>query len=94
MGLAARIERRFDDRPGRLTLATAGCARNCSEAQTTDIGAVAMGDGSWEIYVGGAEGAARRKGHVQCIKGSQPRPDKLLRFRLAQVRVERRHRAA
>jgi nitrite reductase (NADH) large subunit len=67
MGLAAKIERRFDDRPGRLSLATAGCARNCPEAQTTDIGAVAMGDDSWEIYVGGAEGPAPRKGHVLCI---------------------------
>ena len=56
MGLANKIERRFRgiDSPGKLKLATAGCPRNCSEAMVKDIGAVAIGDGKWEIYVGGA----------------------------------------
>ena len=69
MGLAVKIERRFGglDSPGGLELATAGCPRNCPEAQTTDIGAVAIGDGNWEVYVGGAGGLDLRKGHVLCI---------------------------
>jgi nitrite reductase (NADH) large subunit len=69
MGLAVNIERRFRglDSPGKLKLATAGCPRNCSEALIKDIGAVAIGDGKWEIYVGGAGGSHVRKGDVLCI---------------------------
>jgi len=61
IGLALKIERRFRgiDSPGKLKLATAGCPRNCSEALIKDIGVVAIGDGKWEIYVGGAGGAHR-----------------------------------
>src|SRR5258708_27607068 len=59
MGLAVKIERRFRgiDTPGKLKLATAGCPRNCSEALIKDVGAVAIGDGKWKIYVGGAGGS-------------------------------------
>ena len=69
MGLAVKIERRFRglDSPGKLKLATAGCPRNCSEALIKDIGAVAIDDGKWEIYVGGAGGSHVRKGDVLCI---------------------------
>jgi nitrite reductase (NADH) large subunit len=69
MGLAVKIERRFRgiDTPGKLKLATAGCPRNCSEALIKDVGAVAIGDGKWEIYVGGAGGSHVRKGDVLCI---------------------------
>ena len=69
MGLAVKIERRFRglDSPGKLKLATAACPRNCSEALIKDIGAVAIGDGKWEIYVGGADGSHVRKGDVLCI---------------------------
>jgi nitrite reductase (NADH) large subunit len=69
MGLAVKIERRFRglDSPGKLKLATAGCPRNCSEALIKDIGAVAIGDGKWEVYVGGAGGSHVRKGDVLCI---------------------------
>ena len=42
----------------------AGCPRNCSEALCKDFGVVAVGDGRWEIYVGGAAGAHIRKGDV------------------------------
>jgi nitrite reductase [NAD(P)H] large subunit len=69
MGLAAKIDRRFGglDGPRGLELAAAGCPRNCPEAQTMDIGAVAIGDGNWEIYIGGAGGPDLRKGHVLCV---------------------------
>jgi nitrite reductase (NADH) large subunit len=73
MGLAAKIEGRFRgvDSPGHLMLATAGCPRNCSEAQTCDVGAVAIGDGNWEVYVGGAGGPDLRKGEVLCTANSE-----------------------
>jgi nitrite reductase (NADH) large subunit len=69
MGLALKIERRFRgiDSPGKLKLATAGCPRNCSEALIKDIGVVAIGDGKWEIYIGGAGGAHVRKGDLLCV---------------------------
>ena len=68
MRLATRIERRFRgiDSPAKLKLATAGCPRNCSEAMVKDLGAVAIGDDRWELYVGGAAGAHVRKGDLLC----------------------------
>ena len=68
MGLAKKIEGKFRglDSPGKLKLATAGCPRNCSEAMVKDVGAVAIGNDKWEIYVGGAAGSAVRKGDVLC----------------------------
>ncbi len=68
MGLATKIEKRFRgvDSPAKLKLATAGCPRNCSEAMVKDIGAVAIGNDKWEIYIGGAAGAHIRKGDVLC----------------------------
>jgi nitrite reductase (NADH) large subunit len=73
MGLAVKIERRFRgiDTPGKLKLATAGCPRNCSEALIKDVGAVAIGDGKWEIYIGGAGGSHVRKGDVLCVVDSE-----------------------
>lgn len=72
MGLALQIEQRFRglDTPGKLKLATAGCPRNCSEAMVKDLGAVAVGEGKWEIYVGGAAGAHVRKGDILCTVAS------------------------
>jgi nitrite reductase (NADH) large subunit len=79
MGLARKIERRFRgiDSPGKLKLATAGCPRNCSEALIKDVGAVAIGDGKWEVYVGGAGGSHVRKGDLLCVVDSE---DEVLRL--------------
>ena len=69
MGLATRIEKTFRalaDTPGKLKLGTAGCPRNCSEALIKDIGYVAIGEGKWEIRVGGAGGAHVRLGDLLC----------------------------
>jgi nitrite reductase (NADH) large subunit len=41
------------------------------------VGAVAIGDGKWEIYVGGAAGAHVRKGDLLCTVGSH---DEVLRL--------------
>ncbi len=66
--LATKIERRFQgiESPHKMKLATAGCPRNCSEAYVKDIGAVAIGEDQWEIYIGGAAGATVRKGDLLC----------------------------
>jgi nitrite reductase (NADH) large subunit len=68
MGLAKKIETHFRgiDSPAKMKLATAGCPRNCSEAMVKDVGAVAIGDDKWEIYIGGAAGAHVRKGDLLC----------------------------
>jgi len=73
MGLAGKIEKRFRgiDSPAKLKLATAGCPRNCSEALVKDVGAVAIGEGRWEIYIGGAAGAHIRKGDLLCVVDSE-----------------------
>ncbi|ACK52656.1 nitrite reductase (NAD(P)H), large subunit [Methylocella silvestris BL2] len=73
MGLAAKIEKRFRgiDSPAKLKLATTGCPRNCSEALIKDVGFVAVGDGKWELYIGGAGGAHVRKGDLMCTVDSE-----------------------
>ncbi|MFN0119051.1 MAG: nitrite reductase large subunit NirB [Blastocatellia bacterium] len=62
-GLGIQIEKRFQgiEFPHKLKMATTGCPRNCSEATTKDIGAVAIEGGRWEIIVGGAAGSKVRK---------------------------------
>jgi nitrite reductase (NADH) large subunit len=71
--LGIAIERRYQglESPHKMKLATAGCPRNCSEATTKDLGAVAIEGGRWEIYVGGAAGSRVRKGDLLCVVESQ-----------------------
>ncbi len=68
IALAQKIERRYQgvESPHKMKLATAGCPRNCSEAYVKDLGAVAIGDDKWEIYIGGAAGGTVRKGDLLC----------------------------
>lgn len=72
-GLGIKIEKRFQglESPHKMKLATAGCPRNCSEATTKDVGVVAIGDGRWEVYIGGAAGSRVRKGDVLCVVESE-----------------------
>lgn len=74
ISMAQEIEYRFQgiESPHKMKLATAGCPRNCSEAYVKDMGAVAIGEGKWEIYVGGAAGATVRKGDLLCTVASHP----------------------
>lgn len=69
IGLAQKIESRFRglESPGKLKLATTGCPRNCAEAYVKDVGAVAIGDGKWELYIGGSAGSHIRQGDLMCI---------------------------
>jgi nitrite reductase (NADH) large subunit len=78
-GLGIKIEQRFQglESPHKMKLATAGCPRNCSEATTKDVGAVAIEGGRWEIYIGGAAGSRVRKGDVLCVVDSH---DDVLRY--------------
>jgi nitrite reductase (NADH) large subunit len=64
--LGIQIEKRFQglETPHKVKMATTGCPRNCSEATTKDVGAVAIEGGRWEIYVGGAAGSRVRKGDL------------------------------
>ena len=66
--LGIAIERRFQglESPHKMKLATAGCPRNCSEATTKDVGAVAIEGGRWEVYVGGGAGSKVRKADLLC----------------------------
>jgi nitrite reductase (NADH) large subunit len=66
--LGISVEKRFQglESPHKMKLAAAGCPRNCSEATTKDLGAVAIEGGRWEVYVGGAAGSKVRKGDVLC----------------------------
>jgi nitrite reductase (NADH) large subunit len=77
--LGVQIEKRYQgiETPAKLKLATAGCPRNCSEATTKDIGAVAIEGGRWEIYVGGAAGGHVRKGDILTVVDSH---DKVLLY--------------
>ncbi len=71
-GLGIKIEKRFQgiESPHKMKLATTGCPRNCSEATTKDLGAVAIEGGKWEVYIGGAAGSHVRKGDILCVVDS------------------------
>lgn len=64
--LGIDIETRFQgiESPAKLKLGVVGCPRNCAEAYVKDVGVVAVGNGRWEVYVGGAAGATVRKGDL------------------------------
>lgn len=77
--LGIKIEHRFQgiESPHKMKLATAGCPRNCSEATTKDLGAVAIEGGKWEVYIGGGAGSHVRKGDVLCVVDSH---DEVLKY--------------
>jgi nitrite reductase (NADH) large subunit len=64
--LGIDLETRFQgiEGPAKMKLAVVGCPRNCAEAYVKDVGVVAIGNGRWEVYVGGAAGATVRKGDL------------------------------
>ena len=70
--LGIDIERRFQgiESPHKMKLAVSGCPRNCAEATTKDLGAVAIGGGKWEIHIGGAAGSQVRRADVLCVVDS------------------------
>lgn len=64
--LGIDLETRFQgiEGPAKIKMAVVGCPRNCAEAYVKDVGVVAIGNGKWEVYVGGAAGATVRKGDL------------------------------
>jgi nitrite reductase (NADH) large subunit len=64
--LGIDLETRFQgiESPAKMKLAVVGCPRNCAEAYVKDVGVVAVGNGKWEVYIGGAAGASVRKGDL------------------------------
>ncbi|TFV50349.1 nitrite reductase large subunit NirB [Blastococcus sp. TF02A-35] len=64
--LGIDLETRFQgiESPAKMKLAVVGCPRNCAEAYVKDVGVVAVGNGRWEVYIGGAAGASVRKGDL------------------------------
>jgi nitrite reductase (NADH) large subunit len=70
--LGIDLETRFQgiESPAKMKMAVVGCPRNCAEAYVKDVGVVAVGNGKWEVYVGGAAGASVRKGDLLATVGS------------------------
>jgi nitrite reductase (NADH) large subunit len=75
--LGIDLETRFQgiESPAKIKMAVVGCPRNCAEAYVKDVGVVAVGNGRWEVYVGGAAGASVRKGDLLATVGS---PDEVI----------------
>ncbi|MDQ1130359.1 nitrite reductase large subunit NirB [Microbacterium sp. SORGH_AS_0888] len=57
VGMAVRLELRYRGlrSPHKIKLGVSGCARECAEARSKDIGVIATSDG-WNLYVGGNGG--------------------------------------
>ncbi|HYX95124.1 MAG TPA: nitrite reductase large subunit NirB [Geodermatophilus sp.] len=77
--LGIDLETRFQgiEGPAKMKLAVVGCPRNCAEAYVKDVGVVAVGNGKWEVHVGGAAGATVRKGDLLATVDS---PQEVLRL--------------
>jgi nitrite reductase (NADH) large subunit len=77
--LGIDLETRFQgiESPAKMKLAVVGCPRNCAEAYVKDVGVVAVGNGRWEVHVGGAAGATVRKGDLLATVDS---PQEVLRL--------------
>jgi nitrite reductase (NADH) large subunit len=65
IGLGVELEREWEGlyTPHKVKSAVSGCPRNCAEASTKDIGAIAV-EGGWQLRVGGAAGMRVREGDV------------------------------
>lgn len=77
LGIALETRYQGLESPAKLKLAVTGCPRNCAESLCKDFGVVAIGDGKWEIYVGGAAGAHIRKGDLLATVDS---PEEVVRL--------------
>lgn len=66
VGLAIALELRYRGlrSPHKIKLGVSGCARECAEARSKDVGVIAT-DGGWNLYVGGNGGFTPR--HAQLL---------------------------
>lgn len=65
VGLAVKLENRFKGlrAPHKIKFAVSGCTRECAEAQSKDIGVIAV-EGGWNLYVCGNGGMKPRHGDL------------------------------
>ncbi|MDD4931884.1 MAG: nitrite reductase large subunit NirB [Methylacidiphilaceae bacterium] len=76
--LGVALEKRFQglETPAKVKMAVSGCPRNCAEATTKDLGAIAIESG-WQLYVGGAAGSRVRAGDLLATVSD---PEEVLRI--------------
>jgi nitrite reductase (NADH) large subunit len=65
VGLAVELENRYKGLrgPHKIKFAVSGCTRECAEAQSKDIGVIAV-EGGWNLYVCGNGGMKPRHGDL------------------------------
>ena len=65
VGLAVELENRYKGlrAPHKIKFAVSGCTRECAEAQSKDIGIIAV-EGGWNLYVCGNGGMKPRHGDL------------------------------
>jgi len=65
VGLAVELENRYKGlrSPHKIKFAVSGCTRECAEAQSKDIGVIAV-EGGWNLYVCGNGGMKPRHGDL------------------------------
>ncbi|MBT3812012.1 MAG: nitrite reductase large subunit, partial [Gammaproteobacteria bacterium] len=65
VGLAVKLENRYKGlrAPHKIKFAVSGCTRECAEAQSKDIGIIAV-EGGWNLYVCGNGGMKPRHGDL------------------------------
>jgi nitrite reductase (NADH) large subunit len=68
VNMAVEIEKRYRGlrAPHKIKMAVSGCARECAEAQSKDVGVIATENG-WNLYVCGNGGMSPR--HAQLLAG-------------------------
>jgi nitrite reductase [NAD(P)H] large subunit len=73
IGLGIEMEKAWEGvhTPHKVKSGVSGCARNCAEATVKDIGLVAVGDGRWQVRIGGAAGGNVREADVLCTATSR-----------------------
>jgi nitrite reductase (NADH) large subunit len=65
VGLAIDLENRYKGlrAPHKIKFAVSGCTRECAEAQSKDVGIIAV-EGGWNLYVSGNGGMKPRHGDL------------------------------
>jgi nitrite reductase (NADH) large subunit len=73
IGLGIEMEKAWEGvhTPHKVKSGVSGCARNCAEATVKDVGLVAVGEGRWQVRVGGAAGGNVREADVLCTVDSR-----------------------
>jgi nitrite reductase (NADH) large subunit len=73
IGVGIEMEKAWEGvhTPHKVKSGVSGCARNCAEATVKDIGLVAVGDGRWQVRIGGAAGGNVREADVLCTAESR-----------------------